>query len=169
MGFVELARSRFSVRDFEDRPVEEEKLTQLLEAARLAPSAANRQPVRLIVIRTEGRESELRRVYDRDWFVAAPVLVCACLVPAQAWVRVDGRRYHDFDAALAVDHLMLAATELGLGSCWVAAFDPAAAREVLGIPMDVEPVAFAAVGYPAADPPPKERRPLSQFVRYDIW
>jgi nitroreductase len=169
MGFVDLARERFSVRAFEDRPVEDEKLMAVLEAARLAPSAANRQPLRFIVAHTAGREEALRRVYDREWFVGAPIVICACVVPGESWVRVDGRSYADFDAAVAVDHLMLAAADLGLGTCWVAAFDVGRAREAFGIPPDVEPVAFTPLGYPAASPPKKERKPLDVLVRYEHW
>jgi nitroreductase len=170
MGFIELARSRWSVRRFSERKVDDALVEELLEAARTAPSAANRQPYQVIVLHTEGREDELRRIYDRDWFVTAPVVLCGCTVPAQAWTRMDGRGYEDFDLALAMDHLMLAAAERGLGTCLVAAFDPDVAREVLGIPESAEPVVFAALGHPAeAEAPPKERKPLAGLVRYEHW
>jgi nitroreductase len=170
MAFIELARSRWSVRRFVDRTVDDATLQILLEAARMAPSAANRQPIQFIVIHTGGRQAALRRIYDRDWFATAPIVLCACVIPAQAWRRMDGRGYQDFDLALAVDHLMLAATEEGLGTCLVAAFDPDAAREVLGIEEGAEPVVFVALGYPADDgPPPKDRKPLAGIVRYEHW
>jgi nitroreductase len=73
------------------------------------------------------------------------------------------------DAAIAFDHLILAAAEHGLGTCWIAAFDPQAAREVLDLPAEVEPICFTPLGYPAAAPAPKERRPLSELVRYGRW
>jgi nitroreductase len=167
--FSELVQKRYSVRAYRPDPVEDEKVQQVLEAARLAPTAANRQPFQFIVIHTAGREAELRRIYDRDWFVQPPLVVCACGVPAEAWVRRDGKSYVDVDVAIAVDHLTLAAADLGLGTCWVGAFDPVAAREVLGLPDGVEPVAFTPLGYPADEPKAKKRKSLSELVRHERW
>jgi nitroreductase len=98
------------------------------------------------------------------------LLICACALPDEAWYRrSDGRNYNMVDVAIVVDYLTLAATELGLGTCWVAAFDPVAAREILHLPDDVEPVAFTPLGYPADQPQAKSRRPLSELVRYEQW
>ena len=171
MLFPELVRARYSVRAYLPDPVPDEILVQILEAGRLAPTASNRQPVRIIVIHTAGREAELGRIYSREWFVQAPLVLCVCAVPREAWKRAssDGRSYADLDAGIVMDHLALAATSLGLGTCLVAAFDPAAAREVLGLPDDVEPLVFTPVGYPADEPRPKERRPLADLVRYERW
>jgi len=167
--FSELIEKRYSVRAYRPDPVEDDKLQQVLEAARLAPTAANRQPFQLIVIHTAGREAELKRIYNRDWFGQAPLLICACGIPALGWNRKDGKNYSDVDVAIAMDHLVLAATNAGLGTCWVAAFDPDAAREVLGLPEGVEPVAFTPLGYPADQPKSKKRKALSELVRYDNW
>jgi nitroreductase len=169
MEFAELIRKRYSVRAYKTDAVEEEKLLQVLEAARLAPTAVNRQPFRIIVIHTAGREAELRRIYHREWFAQAPLLLCACGIPAQTWSRSDGKNYNDVDVTIAMDHLILAATDLGLGTCWVAAFNPAAARQVLCLPDGVEPIAFTPLGYPADQPRPKERKALSELVRYERW
>ncbi|MEW5900266.1 MAG: nitroreductase family protein [Acidobacteriota bacterium] len=165
MEFVELIRLRYSVRAYKSNPVEEEKLRQVVEAAIIAPTAANRQPFRLLVIRTRGRETELKRVYNRDWFVQAPVVICACAVPAEAWTRKDGKNYAEIDTTIALDHLILAAHDLGLGTCWVAAFDPAAARETLNLPAGLVPLAFTPLGYPADEWKPKKRRPFSELVQ----
>jgi nitroreductase len=167
MSFSQLVEKRYSARAYKPDPVEEEKLQQVLEAARLAPTAANRQPFRIIVIRTAGREPELSRIYSKEWFVQGPLVICACAVPAEAWVRADGKNYADVDVAIVVDHITLAAADVGLGTCWVGAFDPAAAREVLGLPDDVEPIAFTPLGYPADEPKPKKRKSLSELVRYE--
>jgi nitroreductase len=167
--FVELMQQRYSVRGYRSDPIEEGKLQQVLEAARLAPTAANRQPFRLLVIHTEGRQDELRRVYEREWFLQAPLIIGICTVPSEAWSRVDGKNYADVDAAIAMDHLILAAANLGLGTCWIGAFDPAAARQVLGLPKEVEPLAFTPLGYPADQPRPKQRKPLSDLVRPEHW
>jgi nitroreductase len=169
MDFSELIRARYSVRAYKPDPVEEDKLGQVLEAARLAPTASNRQPFQIIVIHTAGREAELKRIYNRGWFVQAPLVVCACGIPAENWVRVDGKNYNDVDVAIAMDHLILAAADIGLGTCWIAAFDPAAAREVLNLPDGVEPVAFTPLGYPADTPRPKSRKSLETLVRYERW
>jgi nitroreductase len=169
MEFSELVQKRYSVRAYRPVPVEEDRLHQVLEAARLAPSASNRQPFKIIVIHTAGREAELRRIYDKSWFVQAPLLIAACGIPAQNWIRRDGKNYNDVDVTIAMDHLILAAASLGLGTCWIAAFDPAAAREVLRLPAGVEPIAFTPLGYPADTPRPKERKALSELVRYEHW
>lgn len=170
MNFFELIQKRYSVRAYKPDPVEENKLVQVLEAGRLAPTAANRQPFQLIVIHTAGRGAELRRIYHRGWFSQAPLLICACALPSQAWHRrTDGKDYSAVDVAIVVDHLTLAATELGLGTCWVAAFNVEAAREALRLPDEVEPVAFTPLGYPADQPEPRSRKPLSALVRYEHW
>ena len=169
MNFFELIAARYSVRAYKPDPVPEALLAQVLDAAHLAPTAANRQPFALIVLRTAGRQTELKRVYNRDWFVSAPLVIAACGLPGQAWVRRDGKNYMDVDVTIALDHLILAATDLGLGTCWVAAFDPAAARELLRLPDTVEPIAFTPLGYPADDLRPKERKPLADLVRYEHW
>jgi nitroreductase len=169
MDFSELIKARYSVRAYKPDPVEDHKLAQVLEAARLAPTAANRQPFQIMVIHTAGREDELKRVYNRGWFVQAPLVLCACGIPADNWVRMDGKNYNDVDVAIAMDHLILAAADIGLGTCWIAAFDPAAAREVLNLPDEVEPVAFTPLGYPADTLRPKSRKPLETLVRYERW
>lgn len=169
MDLLEIVKKRYSVRAYKPTSVEDDKLQQVLEASRLAPTAANRQPFHLIVIRTEGREAELRRICGASWFTQAPIIICACGVPSQSWVRRDGKNYCDVDVAIVMDHLILAAADLGLGTCWVGAFHPDAAREVLGLPDDVEPIAFTPLGYPADTPASKKRKPLSEIVRYEHW
>jgi len=169
MRFSELVKKRYSVRSYKPDPVEEGKLQEVLEAARLAPTAANRQPFQFIVIHTSGREAELSRIYNTRWFVQAPIVICACALSAQGWVRRDGKSYCDVDVAIAMDHLVLAAADLGLGTCWIGAFDPIATREVLGLPDDVDPIAFTPLGYPADQPRPKRRKTLTELVRYERW
>jgi nitroreductase len=171
MEYLELIRKRYSVRAYKPDPVPDELLAQVLEAGRLAPTAANKQPFRIIVIHTKGREAELRRIYHRDWFTQAPLILCVCTVRAEAWKRTmyDGKSHADVDATIVMDHLVLAAADLGLGTCWIAAFDPAAAREVLGVPPEAEPVLFTPLGFSNDQAKPKERRPLEELVRYERW
>jgi nitroreductase len=165
MEFRELVRTRYSARTYDPAPVDDAALTRILEAVRLAPTAANRQAFRVIVLATEGRENELRRIYDRDWFVQAPLVLAVCAVPGEGWVRaVDGWSAAGVDATIAMTHLVLAAADEGLGTCWVAAFDPTAAREVLGLSEGVVPWAFTPLGHPADSPSPKVRRALEDLV-----
>jgi len=165
MEFSDLIRQRYSVRAYKPDPVEDDKLEAVLEAARLAPTAANRQPFRILVIPTAGREADLGRIYRRKWFVTAPLVLCACTVVDEGWVRMDGKPYVDVDVSIAMDHLILAATDLGLGTCWIADFDPVAVREILNLPEGVEPVVFTPLGYPADRPTSKKRKPLSDLVQ----
>jgi nitroreductase len=169
MEFSELIKERYSVRAYTPDPVEDEKLQMVLEAARLAPTAANRQPFQLLVIHTEGREEELYDIYRGAWFVEPPLVICACGLKERGWTRRDGKSYVDVDVAIAMDHLILAAANEGLGTCWVGAFDPDAARRVLGLPEGVEPIAFTPLGYPADEPGSKKRRPLDELVRQERW
>jgi nitroreductase len=169
MDFLELAKQRYSVRAYHSTPIEEIKLQAVLEAARLAPTACNNQPFQLIVIRTKGREEELKRIYSRPWFVQAPIIIGICGIPSQTWARVDGKNYYAVDAAIVMDHLILAATDLGLGTCWVGAFDPEEARNILKLPDGVEPIAFTPLGYPNDGPRYKSRRSIDELVRYEHW
>jgi nitroreductase len=169
MEFTELIQKRYSVRAYKSDPVQKDKLDHILQAARMAPTAANRQPFRLIITRTEGRTLDLRRVYDRDWFVQAPLIICACAYPDKGWVRYDGKSYVDVDVAIAMDHLILAAADQGLGTCWIASFNVDAAREVFGLPEELDPVILSPLGYPNDQPSPKERKVISDLVHYEIW
>lgn len=170
MEYSELIAARYSVRAYRPDAVEDSKLQAILEAARLAPTAANRQPFQLVVIRTAGREEELRKIYHRPWFVQAPLVIAVCAVSSQAWVRESDRFNARFiDAAIVADHLILAAANLGLGTCWIANFNTEAARSVLRLPEEAEPVIFTPLGYPADQPASKTRKPLSELVRYEYW
>jgi nitroreductase len=165
MDFLKLAEARHSVRAYRSDPLSDALVSIVLEAARLAPTACNLQPFQLHLLATKGREEELLRIYPKGWFVQAPLVVGICALTEKSWKRRDGANYATVDAAIAFDHLILAATSLGLGTCWVAAFDPVAAREILQLPEGVEPVAFTPLGWPAEAPPPeKKRKPLDALV-----
>jgi nitroreductase len=169
MEVMETIAARFSVRAYRPDPVDDQTLGRVLEAARLAPTAANHQPFRVIVVHTKGREAELARVYRPAWFTQAPLVLAVVSLPDVAWRRIDGKHYGDVDATIAMDHMILAAASMGLGTCWIAAFDPAAARAVLGLPDEAEPIAFTPLGYPAQQARAKTRRPLEDLVRYERW
>lgn len=169
MNFQELMRHRYSVRAYKSDPIEPAKLNQILTAVQFAPTAANRQPFKLIIVKTEGIQASIRAIYDRDWFVSAPIIICACGIPEQGWVRADGKSYLDVDIAIVMDHLSLAAADLGLGTCWVAAFDVIAARDFLKLPTRIEPIILMSLGYPADLPGQKVRKPIEELIYYQDW
>ncbi len=169
MDVFEAIQKRRSVRTWERKPVEEEKLDQVLEAARLAPSARNMQEWRLVVV----RDAELRRrlieaANGQDFVGQAPVVIAACAIKTDH-VMSCGHPSHLLDLAIAVDHMTLAARELELGTCWIGAFKQEEVREVLDIPESVEVVALLPMGYPLKWPDARPRKPKSDLVRYDGW
>jgi nitroreductase len=158
---------RYSVRSYRNDSVEDEKLVRVLEAARLAPTAHNSQAFKVVVIRTAGREEELKKIYSRDFFVQAPIVLGIFANPEESWVRSDGTNYGFVDAAIVADHIILAATALGLGTCWIGAFNSQAARDVVGLGKSFEPVAFTPLGYPgSSDVNAKRRKSLDELVVY---
>jgi nitroreductase len=167
MVFSDIIKNRYSVRDFKNSPVEEEKLLQVLEAARWAPSACNNQPCFCVVIRDNLGKQLLRPAYNRDWFIGAPVIIGVCVDVSSAWRRIDGVSYGFVDAAIVMDHIILAATELGLGTCWIGAFKTAEAKTALHLPDNLEPVAFTPLGYAKHPMTSKTRKPLEQTVCWE--
>jgi nitroreductase len=165
MEFYEVISKRRSIRAYKKDTVEDSKLSRILNAARLAPTAANRQPYSLIVVKDEETKQKLKDAYSQEWFFTAPVIVCACALPDDAWKRNDGKGYVDVDVAIAMDHLILAASAEGLGTCWIAAFKPEVVREVLNIPDNMEPLVLTPLGYPETIPEPTFRKPLEEMVR----
>jgi nitroreductase len=164
VDFQDLIHARYSCRAYHGQPVEDEKLDMVLQAGRLAPTAANRQAFKLYVLPAARHQEALRRLYPREWFVQAPLVVGIAGEPARNWVRKDGRNYLDVDCAIVMDHVILQAADLGLGTCWIGAFDPAEARVLLALPPEWEPIAFTPLGYPADEPRPRQRKPLEDLV-----
>ncbi|MFC1976746.1 nitroreductase family protein [Chloroflexota bacterium] len=169
MQFLELARKRYSARSYKSDPVEDDKLQQVLEAARLAPTRHNQQPFQLIIIHPSGREAELGRIYPGAHFVQAPIVICACGIPSQDLISQGKLGRRELDVGIVMDHLSLAAFSLGLGTCWIGAFDRTAASEVLGLPDDIEPLIFMTLGYTDDPGRPKTRKALTDLIRYERW
>jgi nitroreductase len=165
MDFLELVGKRHSVRSYSDQSVEQEKLMQILEAARLAPSACNVQPWYIVVLQGE-QVKGLASAYARSWFLEAPLVLCVCADTTAAWARGDRVSYAMVDAAILMEHIVLAATELGLGSCWVGAFDVQALRGILQVPQHIMPVAMTPLGYSASEPQERPRKSLDEIVRW---
>jgi len=169
MKFIELATQRSSVRNFEPKQVEKEKLLYVLEAARIAPSAANFQPLKFLVVTDPQLIKSLQAIYHREWLVTAPAIIVALGDHNKGWHRkTDGKDFTDIDVAIAVDHLMLAAAEIGLGTCWICNFETEKCCEIFGMPDNLEPVALIPIGYPvAASKAEKKRLPMDQFVSWN--
>ncbi len=166
MNYFETIHKRYSVRAYKDKPVEQDKLDKVIESAIVAPTAVNKQGFRVFLIETAGRREELARIYRKEWFSQAPLLLLVCAEPDKCWTRRDGKYYGDVDAAIVMDHIILAATALGLGTCWVAAFDAQAARDVLRLDDGLEPIAFTPLGYAADEPPARRRKSREELVEY---
>lgn len=169
MSFLDLAEKRGSIRGYSQEPVPDELLLKVLEAGRLAPSAANFQPLHFLVVRDTQAKQRLQEAYSKDWFAKAPAVIVVCVDSQRAWTRQDGRNYGTVDAAIAMDHMTLCAADLGLGTCWVGAFDPAKVRTALGIPSGIEPLLMTPVGLPAAKPLPKKRKEMVDLVHWEKW
>jgi nitroreductase len=166
MEYFDVIAKRFSVRSYRPDRVDPEKLQKILEAAGQAPTACNLQAFRIVVMKTEGNREALKKVYGRDWFSEAPYVLAVCSIPEKSWVRSDGRNYSDVDAAIIMDHIILAATALGLGTCWIGAFNPQAAREVFRLDENLNPVVLTPLGYPDETRTEKRRKPISDLVSY---
>lgn len=163
MSFAELTLARYSCRRFEDRAVEAEKLAAILEAGRLAPSACNNHPTRVIVCdtpeaRAKAERSSSRMGRDGSIF-GAPVVLIVCAQRDACWVRpYDGMSAAEIDSSIATDQMMMQATELGLGTCWVCHFDPKAVQREFGLPEDLYPIHMLPLGYPADEIAAPEKR-----------
>jgi nitroreductase len=170
MSFLSIAEARYSVRSYLDQEVEKEKLLQVLEAGRLAPSAVNFQPVHFIVITDKEEKEKLSESYPRGWFKDAPVIIVACGNHNESWKRKDGKDHCDVDVAIAVDHLTLAATDLGLGTCWVCAFDAKLCHEILGLPEQLEPIVLIPLGYPKGERMTEaKRKSIEEIVSWERY
>jgi nitroreductase len=169
MDVFECIRSRRSVRSFQDRPVDDEILRQVLDAARRAPSANNRQNWKFVVV----RDAELRKglaaaAMDQTFVGEAPVVIVACATKTDH-VMPCGHPAHLVDVAIAIEHMALAARALGLGTCWIGAFRQEDVKRVLGIPKSVQVIELLPIGYPASWPPETSRKHLDEIVCYDRW
>ena len=153
MNFFDLAAARYSVRSFADKPVEQNVIDKLLQAALLAPTACNRQPQRILVINSGEGIQKLRKCTECHFNAPAAMLVC--YDKNECWVRgYDGKNSGDIDASIAATHIMLAAADMGLGTTWVMHFIPEAVRCEFELPDNIEPTALLVMGYPAADAKP---------------
>ncbi|MGM0441405.1 MAG: nitroreductase family protein [Elusimicrobiota bacterium] len=171
MDVKKAIRTRRSVRNYrEEKKVEEEKLTEVLQAGRLAPSASNRQEWRYVVVKDSKTRQKLSQAAGQSQVAEAPVVIACCAVTDQH-VMSCGQKCYPIDLAISIDHMTLQAAELGLGTCWIGAFDPQKVKNILGIPEEVEVVEMLTLGYPKdrLTEKPKDRLALSEIVKEDKW
>ena len=170
-SLMDIIESRKSVRSYKSQEIEEEKLNYILEAFRKAPSAKNLQPWKLVVVKNRNIIKDLAIACNNQTFLEeAPVLIAACANEEEAYGRMGGYlTSYPIDIGLALEHLILAATEQGLGTCWIGAFKEQLVKDILKVPEDVRVVALTPVGYPARDPGSRGRKPLSEIVSYDRY
>jgi nitroreductase len=172
MSFLELAKKRYSVRQYQQTKVEEDKLLKILEAARVAPTGHNNQPLKLIVVK---EKTGLAKLKNGANIYGAPLAIIACGDHSAAWVRpYDGKSVVDIDTSIATAHMMLQATELGLGTVWVCYFDPKIIKQEFNLPANLEPINILAVGYAAGEASPpdrhdKARKALKDIVSYETY
>jgi nitroreductase len=169
MDVMEAIRKRRSIRSFEDRPVEEEKLQAVLEAGRLAPSAKNLQEWRYVVVRDPDLRAKLAEAANGQKFVGeAPVVLVACAETDMHRMSC-GELCYPIDVAISLDHMTLKAVEEGLGTCWIGAFDQDAVKKLLRIDEEIRVVSLMPLGYPAAEPAARSRLEVDSIVSYERW
>lgn len=171
MKLLELAKNRYSSRKYQSKKIEKEHLMYVLETGRIAPSAKNLQPWYFVVIYEEQKLKEIKSCYQKDWIESAPCIIVIIGDHKQAWHRDDGKDHTDIDVSIAIDHMTLAATEVGLATCWVCKFDAKKTSKLLDLPAYLEPIALLPIGYPADKTDIKRherlRKPLNEIVFYN--
>ncbi len=169
MDVFKAIEKRKSVREYLDKPVEQEKLERILKAARLAPSAKNFQEWRFVVVKDKETIKQLvPAANDQEFIAQAPIIIACCAVNTD-YVMKCGQLTYPIDVAIAIDHMTLAAVALGLGTCWIGSFFEDQVRKILNIPKDVRVVELLVLGYPDDHQPKKGRLPLNKIVMHEKW
>ena len=168
MTVLEAIRKRYSCRAYQKRPIEQEKLAQIFEAARLAPSAKNLQDWRFVVVTDKEKRRQLVEAANNQKFLEnAGAIIAAC--SNSDYVMACGQAIGPIDVAIALEHICLQATELGLGTCWIGSFQQDKVRRVLGIPADIAIIELMAVGYPADRNKEPKRKAIEEILCYEKW
>ena len=167
MDVLGTMEKRYSVRGYLDKQVEKEKLDKILKAAQIAPTGVNAQAFNVYVIDTKKHEETLRDVARWDWFFEAPLILAVVAKYDDAWTRSwDKKNIAEIDATIVMDHMILEATELGLGTCYIAAFQEDVMNEFLNLEDNQRTVLLTPLGYPNAEPRPTTRKPIEELVKY---
>lgn len=168
MSILDIAKQRFSARNYLNKEISQETLETIFEAAHVAPTEANMQPVKLLVVKSDEAKEKLAKsanIYN------APVAIIVCADTNKAWTRpFDGMKTTDIDASIITDHMMLTATELGLGSVWICYFKPDVIKEEFHLPLGLEPINILALGYTEekadANRHESQRIPMKEFISF---
>ncbi|MDG3548359.1 nitroreductase family protein [Methanobacterium formicicum] len=169
MDVFEAVTQRKSIRKYKDKEIEKEKLIKVLESARIAPSASNRQEWKFIVVKDENTRNKLvSAAHDQKFVGQAPVTIVACSTESER-IMPCGQHAYTVDLSIAVSFMMLEATELGLGTCWLGAFDEEAVKEILGIPSDIRVPAMFTLGYADENPVARPRKALNDIVCHEKY
>lgn len=167
MEFSEVIEKRYSVRGYLDKKVEKEKLEYVLKAATLAPTGINAQPFKIYVINTYKHKDQLKEIYSAEWFTQAPLVLCIVADKTQSWIRPwDDFNIYQIDATIVMDHMILAATDVGLGTCFIAAFKADKTSEFLNLPDTEIPILYTPLGYGNCKPKDTPRKSLDKLVKY---
>jgi nitroreductase len=173
----ELIKERRSIRKYIEKPVEEDKLRAVIDAARLAPSACNAQPWRFVVVdkpelRAKLVEIGLGGVVPNSWARSAPAVIAACsdleMLTHKVAERIQGVEYHLIDMGIALEHIALKAVELGLGTCYIGWFNAKSIKKLLKLPLNWKVECLLTIGYPAEIPEPTKRKDISEICRFNI-
>ncbi len=165
MDFDDVINERYSVRGYLDKPVSKEDLNYILKAATIAPTGVNNQPFKIYVIDTKKNKEALKEIYSPDWFTQAPLVLAVVGIKDKAWTRkYDDYNIVDIDATIVMDHIILAATNRGLGTCYIGAFKPDKARKFLDLDDNEVPVLFTPLGYGDAEPRDTPRKEIDEFT-----
>ena len=173
MDIFQVFEGRRSIRRYKNRPVEENKINRILDAARLAPSWKNLQCWRFLVVKNSACKAKLLKAFPEDnpgtkAIASAPVVIVVCADPLASGVG-NGIEYYIADTAIAFEHLCLAAYALGLGTCWLGWFDEESIKKMLGIPASIRVIGVTPLGYPDQEPKPRPRKTLDEIVFYNHW
>lgn len=167
MDVKQAIEERRSVRKYKAGAPSHQELTEVMEAARLAPTACNKQPFRLLCVTDESTLDVLRSAYEREWLKSASCMIVVIADHSQSWRRGnDGKDHADIDAAIATDHMTLRAAELGLGTCWICNFDAAKVHRDLNLGESEEAVVLLPIGYAADEPKPKVRKSEGEMYKF---
>jgi nitroreductase len=168
MAVIETIRKRYSCRSYQDRPIEQEKLDIIFEAARLAPSAKNMQDWRFVVVTDRQIRRKLAEAASNQMFLEnAGAIIAAC--SNSDYVMRCGQPIGPIDVAIALEHICLQAAELGLATCWIGSFYPEKVRAILDIPDGITVIELMALGYPADEPKEPRREPIQRILCYQKW
>ena len=167
MEFMEVISKRRSIRKYKSDPIPDAEIDYVLESARLAPSWANSQCWKFIVVKDKNVREELAKA-GNNWIAHAPVIIAACADPSKPGVKND-QQYYMLDIGISMEHIILAAADKGLGTCWIGAFDEATAKKALGVPDGIRIVALTPLGYPAEAPGPRPRKAMMDIMCVDKY